>query len=188
MSDEKETTNVEETPVTETAEVTESTESQPESSTESTDQEQSEPDFNSMSASEKFSYLGSRRMCNFKVTMTREDLKFIKNTLTGKVEWKGPNEAYLLIISFISIDGVLQHLDQKNAKQPVEFELSSAAIESISHFLTRVTGKGVESAQRLFAISMLLRPAMEKIRSLDTQIEQVKSELKSKKSEENSDK
>jgi hypothetical protein len=44
--------------------------------------------------------------------------------------------------------------------------------------LNRVTGKGEETAHRLFAVSMLLRPAMEEIKKLDEIIEKLQSEEK----------
>lgn len=137
---------------------------------------------------DRFSELSRIRMGAFNVKISYNDLKYIKNLLNGKIEWRGPNESYLLIISFLAIDGALSNLDQKSGNTPVNVELPSAAIESISHFLTRVTGKGLESAQRLFAVSMLLRPAMEEIRKVDAEIETLKNEMNSKKSDMKSDK
>jgi hypothetical protein len=51
-----------------------------------------------------------------------------------------------------------------------QVSLPATTVESINFFLSRVSGKGEEAAHRLFAVSMLLRPTMEEIKNLDSQI------------------
>jgi hypothetical protein len=48
-----------------------------------------------------FQQLVDRRMGSFDVRINYADLKYIKNSLNSKIEWKGPNEAYLLVMSIV---------------------------------------------------------------------------------------
>jgi hypothetical protein len=125
---------------------------------------------------EQLNSLINRRMESFPIKINHADLKFIKNTITQKVEWKGPNEAYLVIISLLSIDNALSELDPKELS-PAQINMPSSTLESINFFLSRVTGKGLDSAQKLFSVSMMIRPAMESLKKLDEEIEHLKKEL-----------
>lgn len=116
-----------------------------------------------------------RRMGNFDVNISPADLKYIKNLLNNKIEWKGPNEAYLMLMSLLSLTSELKNHDDRSNER-ITVSLPSTTLESINFFIGRITGKGEESAHRLFAVSMLLRPAMEQIRILDENIERLKSE------------
>lgn len=116
-----------------------------------------------------------RRMGEFDVKINHADLKYIKNSINSKVEWKGPNEAYLIIMSILTIDNALEGMDPKKL-EPVLIKLPASTIESINFFLTKITGKGIEPAQKLFSVSMMFRQAMEAIKKLDSEIEQLKGE------------
>jgi hypothetical protein len=116
-----------------------------------------------------------RRMGSFELTISPSDLKYIKNLLNNKVEWKGPNEAYLILMSLVSLSSALNEVDDKSTERTT-LSLPSTTLESINFFLGKITGKGEESAHRLFAVSMLLRPAMEEIKKLDEVIERLQSE------------
>jgi hypothetical protein len=117
------------------------------------------------------------RMGHFAINISPADLKYIKNLLNNKIEWKGPNEAYLMLMALLSISSELKERDS-SSNERVHVQLPSTTLESINFFLNRVTGKGEESAHRLFAVSMLLRPAMEEIKKLDEIIEKLQSEEK----------
>ena len=117
------------------------------------------------------------RMGHFPVQISPADLKYVKNLLNNKIEWKGANEAYLMLMSLLSISSELNDRDTSSTER-VSISLPSTTLESINFFLNRVTGKGEESAHRLFAVSMLLRPAMEEIKKLDSIIEKLQSEEK----------
>jgi hypothetical protein len=125
---------------------------------------------------EQLNSLINRRMGSFPIKINYADLKFIKNTITQKVEWKGPNEAYLVIISLLSIDNALSELDPKESA-PAQINMPSSTLESINFFLSRVTGKGLDSAQKLFSVSMMIRPVMESLKKIDEEIEHLKAEL-----------
>jgi hypothetical protein len=117
------------------------------------------------------------RMGHFTINISPADLKYIKNLLNNKIEWKGPNEAYLMLMAVLSISAELKDRDTSSVER-TQIQLPSTTLESINFFLNRVTGKGEESAHKLFAISMLLRPAMEEIKNLDETIEKLQSEEK----------
>lgn len=117
------------------------------------------------------------RMGQFAITISPADLRYIKNLLNNKIEWKGPNEAYLMLMALLSINGELKERDS-SSNERISIHLPSTTLESINFFLNRVTGKGEETAHRLFAVSMLLRPAMEEIKKLDEIIETLQSEEK----------
>lgn len=117
------------------------------------------------------------RMGHFTINISPADLKYIRNLLNNKIEWKGPNEAYLMLMALLSISSELKDRDSASNER-IQVQLPSTTLESINFFIGRVTGKGEESAHRLFAISMLLRPAMEEIKKLDELIEKLQSEEK----------
>jgi hypothetical protein len=118
------------------------------------------------------------RMGHFEVAISQSDLKYIKNLLNNKIEWKGPNEAYLMLMALLNISNELNEMGKSNPEERKRIHLPSTTLESVNFFLSRVTGKGEESAHRLFAVSMLLRPAMEEIKKLDELIEKLQSEEK----------
>jgi hypothetical protein len=106
--------------------------------------------------------------------MSYADLKFIKNAVNQKIEWKGPNEAYLVIMTTLTIDNALADMNPKE-DLPIKFKMPASTIESINFFLTKITGKGLDSAQRLFSTVMQLRQAVEAIRILDEEIKALKN-------------
>jgi hypothetical protein len=118
----------------------------------------------------------SRRNGEFEVKMSHADVKSIKNAINQKIEWKGPNEAYLVIMTVLTLDSVLEGMNPKEAL-PVKIKMPAATIESINFFLTKITGKGLDSAQRLFSTAMQLRQTVEAIRKLDEEIEVLKKEV-----------
>lgn len=125
---------------------------------------------------EQLNALINRRMGEFSVKISYADLKYIKNTIQQKVEWKGPNEAYLVIISLLTIDNALQAMDPKSLES-IQIHLPSSTIESINFFLNRISGKGLDSAQKLFSISMVLRQPIEALKKIDAEIEALRAEL-----------
>lgn len=125
---------------------------------------------------EQLNNLINRRMGSFPIKINYADLKFIKNTITQKVEWKGSNEAYLVIISILSLENALAELDPKKL-EPTQIQMPSSTLESINFFLSRITGKGLDSAQKLFSVAMMLRPSIETLKKIDEEIEQLKVEI-----------
>lgn len=118
--------------------------------------------------------LYAERTGNVTVQVSPSDLKYLKNMLSQKVEWKGANEAYLYLMANLYLTQALEERDHRSTER-FSAEMPASVLESINFFLGRVTGKGEESAHRIFAVSMLLRPALEKIKSLDQKIEALTS-------------
>lgn len=116
----------------------------------------------------------ARRTGEFDVRINYTDLKFLKNTLNQKVDWKGPNEAYLMIMSVLTVNNVLSEMDPKTT-EPLNIKLPASTIESINFFLNRVGGTGLDSAQKLFSLSMMFRQSMEAIKKLDEEITTIKN-------------
>ena len=129
---------------------------------------------------EQLNALINRRSGEFDVKIGYMDLKYVKNALNTKIEWKGANEAYLVLISLLTIDNILSTLDPKSTESTL-VKIPAATIESINYFLTRITGKGIESAQRLFSIAMMFRQPVETLKKIDEEIEVLKTELETAK-------
>lgn len=125
---------------------------------------------------EKLARLQTERMGNFKVTISHNDATYVRNLLE-KSEYRGPQQAYLLIISKLEMMQVCEALKDLSKDSRHQVELSAAAIESISFFMNNHSGKGLDSAQKLFAASMQFRPAISAINSIEDQIESLKKEF-----------
>lgn len=113
--------------------------------------------------------LSKRTAGRFAVNIRREDLKHLKNLIQNKIEWKGPNEAYLLIITTLTLAECLDSMDPKSSEAET-IHLPATVIESINLLLNKVTGKGIDSAQKIFSFAMMLRPASEEIKKLDQEL------------------
>ena len=159
-------------------EVVESSETQP--------QEERAPE----TPEEILSALTQSRMGQFDVKISHSDLKYIKNIISNKLEWTGPNEAYLTIISTLTIDNALAEIAErtKDANESVLIKIPAATIESIDFFLNKVSGKGLQAAQRLFSAVMQFRQAIGAIKKLDGEIATLQEEIKLQKSEKSTDK
>jgi len=139
---------------------------------------------------ELLSTLTQSRMGQFGVKISHSDLKYIKNVISNKLEWTGPNEAYLTIISTLTIDNALGEIAEltKDQNEPVQIKLPAATIESIDFFLNKVSGKGIQAAQRLFSAVMQFRQPIGAIKKLDNEIAALQEEIKLAKSKESTDK
>jgi hypothetical protein len=126
---------------------------------------------------EKLEQLINKRTGDFEIQISYKDLKYIKNTLVQKIEWTGSNEAYLLILTLLSIDSCLEEMDPKNEMVRVKTSLSSTSLETINYFFAKVTGKGIDSAQKLFAAAMQIRPALEAMKKLDEAILSLREDI-----------
>jgi hypothetical protein len=67
-------------------------------------------------------------------------------------------------------------MDPKSV-EAIQIHLPSSTIETINFFLNRITGKGLDSAQKLFSISMMLRQPIEALKKLDNEIETLRAEV-----------
>ncbi len=130
-----------------------------------------------LSLTDQLQELITKRTGEFEIQINYKDLKYIKNTLVQKIEWTGSNEAYLLILTVLSIDSCLEEMDPKNEFARVKISLPSSSLETINYFFSKVTGKGVDSAQKLFSAAMQLRPALEELKKLDEAIQSLREDI-----------
>ena len=119
-----------------------------------------------------------KRMGTFKVGMSLGDATYFRNLL-DKASYKGPQQAYLLIIAKAELSQVVAGLKDHDKNQRFEVELTSACIESLGFFMNQFEGKGSDSATKLFTASMLLRPAMGQINKLDEELAIAQKNLES---------
>lgn len=119
----------------------------------------------------KFEELQKRRMGNFKVSLAKEDAIYLRNLL-DKSEYRGPQQAYLLLISKSEMSSLANQLENMEKGKRHEVEMTSACIESLNFFMNNKIGKGTDSANKLFAASMLLRPAIAEINKIDQELEE----------------
>lgn len=116
----------------------------------------------------------------FDLRIRYADLKYIKNLMNSKIEWKGSNEAYLTIMTILTLSNALEQMDPKST-EPAQIKLPASTFESLNYFLSKVSGTGLDAAQKLFSATMILRPTLEALKKLDDEIEALKAELKTEK-------
>lgn len=120
------------------------------------------------------------RTGSFDLRIKYTDLKYIKNLMQSKIEWKGSNEAYLTIMTILTLSNALEQMDPKST-EAVQIKLPASTFEALNYFLNKVSGIGIDGAQKLFSATMILRPTLEALKKLDDEIEALKAELKTEK-------
>lgn len=143
---------------------------------ETTKKEKKSPKAKELTPEEKVMELSKQRMGKFDVALSAADAKYMRNLL-DRSEWKGPQQAYLLIISKLEMSQLCEELKDKDQAVSHPTPVSSATIESLSFFMNNYTGKGDNAAHKLFASSMLLRPAIGEINKLDREIEELRASM-----------
>lgn len=143
---------------------------------EATKKEKKSPKAKELTPEEKVMKLSKQRMGKFDVALSAADAKYMRNLL-DRSEWKGPQQAYLLIISKLEMSQLCEELKDKDQATSHPTPMSSATIESLSFFMNNYTGKGDNAAHKLFASSMLLRPAIGEINKIDREIEELRASM-----------
>ena len=143
---------------------------------ETTKKEKKSPKAKELTPEEKVMELSKQRMGKFEVALSAADAKYMRNLL-DRSEWKGPQQAYLLIISKLEMSQLCEELKDKDQATSHPTPMSSATIESLSFFMNNYTGKGDNAAHKLFASSMLLRPAIGEINKIDREIEELRASM-----------
>lgn len=143
---------------------------------EATKKEKKSPKTKELTPEEKVMELSKQRMGKFDVALSAADAKYMRNLL-DRSEWKGPQQAYLLIISKLEMSQLCEELKDKDQATSHPTPMSSATIESLSFFMNNYTGKGDNAAHKLFASSMLLRPAIGEINKIDREIEELRASM-----------
>jgi len=117
----------------------------------------------------------NERMGKFGINLTLKDAVYFRNLL-NKSEFSGSREAYLLLVASAEITSVVEFLKNAQPDTNSNIELTSATIESLNYFIDKKSGTGVDSAQKLFSASMLLRQAIIKLRELDVKLQNLKKD------------
>lgn len=138
-----------------------------------------EPDQTPQTPEQVLSSLMNARTGQFDLKIKYADLKYLKNTMQAKVEWTGPNEAYLVIMTILTLSNALESLDPKSNDSAI-VKLPASTFETLNYFLNKISGTGLDGAQKLFSATMILRPTLEAIKKLDKEIELLKNELEIK--------
>jgi len=125
---------------------------------------------------QKHEDLKVERMGKFTIGLGYSDAVFFRNLL-DKSQFKGPQQAYLLIVAKAELSQVVAGLKDQDKNTRYEVELTSACIESLGFFMNAFEGKGSDSATKLFTASMLLRPSMGKINELDNKLAELDKKL-----------
>jgi len=129
-----------------------------------------------MTLEETFTDLSARRMGKFSITISYKDSTYLRNLLDNS-EYKGPQQAYLLIISKLEMSQICEFLKNEDKEKRHGVEVTAATIESLSFFMNNRVGKGTDSAQKLFAASMQLRPAITEINEIAEKLDAVEKQL-----------
>jgi hypothetical protein len=137
---------------------------------------ETKPEVKLSTEEQAFQDLQTERMGTFKVGMGYVDAVYFRNLL-DKSGYKGPQQAYLLIVAKSELSGVAAGLKDNDRNKRYEVDLSAACIESLGFFMNNYEGKGSDSAGKLFSASMLLRPAMGIINNLDEKLAEAKKTL-----------
>jgi hypothetical protein len=122
------------------------------------------------------SLINKRLNSHYPIVFKPTDLKYLKNLISEKFEWEGPDQAYLLLISDLYLDQLVKSSDLKK-DEATKYEFSSQVLESINFILKRIKGTGKYSANRLFSISMILRKVINEINLLDSEIAELRKKL-----------
>ena len=146
--------------------------------TDAVTQEEPQQDQPPMTNAEMLQALIQRRTGNFTIVASINDLKYFKNSLNSRIEWKGPNEAYLAVISNLSLTQAISEMDPKaEASNVSNVSLPASVIESLNFFINRISGTGLDAAQKLFGAAMLLRQSVETIKQIDDEINTLQNQI-----------
>lgn len=124
--------------------------------------------------------LQERRMGTFKVDLSLSDATYLRN-LVEKTKFKGPQQAYLILIAKSEMTQVRDSLKDLDKTERHTVDITSATIESLSYFMNNMESVGTESANKLFAASMILRPAISQINQLDQEISELQKTIQGEK-------
>lgn len=137
-------------------------------------------DAKELAPEETLKSLQEKRMGTFKVDLSISDATYLRN-LVEKTKFKGPQQAYLILIAkseMTQVRDTLKDLD-KNERHTVE--ITSATIESLSYFMNNMELSGTDSANKLFSTSMILRPAIGQINQIDQEISELQKSMEKEK-------
>jgi len=115
----------------------------------------------------------------FDLNLEIEDLKWLKNTCNSKFEFKGPNEAFMLINAYLGLDAAIQNATATKNKKATAIKLSAATIEALAVLVNRYSGAGIAAAQKIFRVAVAFQQPISIMRELDSQIKAIETALSS---------
>ena len=121
------------------------------------------------------------------IKITPADFKFIRNSFRDKVEWKGPNEAYLLNILNMGLNAASAQFAEKN-KEEQDIQISNSSIEIMNRLQHRIGGKNSHSALTHMGLFGLVNNCASQLGAIDEEINKLKAELGITDEEEKSEK
>lgn len=121
-----------------------------------------------------------RRTGYWKVKMELADLKWVKNACQGKLNFTGPNEAFMLMNCYLGFSGAVARMEQEK-DQTLPVDLQASAIEACALLINKYSGSGIESAQRIFRIAIALNDVVMEMKNLDSVIQQLRDAEKKQK-------
>lgn len=112
------------------------------------------------------------------INVSYNDFKFIVNTFRDKVEWKGPNEAYLLMILNMGLNNAMAQFEEKKSKTEEQMiQISNSSIEFMNRFQHRISGKNSHAAGNYMGLFGVVSHCTSQLESVDKEIESLKDEL-----------
>lgn len=110
------------------------------------------------------------------IKITPADFKFIRNSFRDKVEWQGPNEAYLLNILNMGLNAASAQFAEKN-KEEQDIQISNSSIEIMNRLQHRIGGKNSHSALTHMGLFGLVNNCASQLGAIDNEINKLKVEL-----------
>jgi hypothetical protein len=122
----------------------------------------------------------NKRTGFFPIKLNEEDLKWIKNACkSDKFSFTGPNEAFMIMNCFLGFSSALSRLEEEtnsNSEKSEAVMVQASAIEAAAILLSKYSGSGLDSAQRVFRIAVALNDSVMEMKQLDQVINQLKLE------------
>lgn len=120
----------------------------------------------------------NRRTGYFGIKLDLADLKWIKNACNAKFTFTGPNEAFMLLNCYLGFSSAIARIENDIKNKVVGPELinvQASALEAAAILLNKYSGTGTELADRVFKIAIALNSPVMEMKSLDKQIEFLRS-------------
>jgi hypothetical protein len=123
------------------------------------------------------------------LSVTKTGFKFLVNSFKNKIEWTGPNDAYMLNIIAMSLNSILYGDKYKNAShdEKIEVDIPITVCRMMLYFQNRFSGKGQSSALDYYRyVFSTLGQAANQIKELDDKINELKEKEQASDSKEES--
>lgn len=117
-----------------------------------------------------------RKNGSISISITPSDFKFVRNSFRDKIEWKGPNEAYLLNILNMGLNAAMSQFEDKNPKEQ-NIQISNSSIEIMNRLQHRIIGKNSHTALTYMGLFGLVNNCAGQLGAIDDEVNKLKAEL-----------